>query len=412
MKKRILACLLSVLMLFASWPAIAAEDTVVLTVNVPAAPISQGDDFTVTVELSNNPGISAIQTTLMYDNTKVECKTIVIKEVLRDMLSAKNPAADEGAIIASASLTATTEDGVLASYKFVAKEDIIDYDLGLEVVTLKDESGADIPYIVYVGSVKQEEPVVPEEDDEEEEDVTVAPSRPSGSDGSSGGSVTVPKEEEDDPVISDVDVHEKEEEENEEDVKDIVQDVIVHLFNDATNHWAESYINRAVEAGLFKGDDLGNFHPDVNITRAQFITVLWRMSGSPEATIKAPFLDTADQIPEFQAAIDWGYEMGYINGVSDMAFDSDGTLTREAAMKILHSYSGGKTGNEFMFIDVYDNAYEDSEQISSWAKLSVYWGVYNKLISGISSTQLAPDGVASRAQIAKILVEYRDTFNK
>ncbi len=177
-------------------------------------------------------------------------------------------------------------------------------------------------------------------------------------------------------------------------------------FFDMSGHWAEPFVTEAAELGLFKGDEDGNFNPDDHITRAQFITVLWRMAGAPDTTADTPFSDMGNQIPEFKTAVSWGYSKGYISGTSDTTFEPDGTLTREAAMKILHAYSGGQVGMEIQFYAIYDGLLGDSAEISSWAKQSVYWGIYNKLISGTSETAISPQAPATRAQLAKILVNY------
>ena len=182
-------------------------------------------------------------------------------------------------------------------------------------------------------------------------------------------------------------------------------------FPDVSNHWAKEYINKAAKLGLFKGDDQGNFNPDAPVTRAQFVTVLWRMAGKTEVTEKTPFEDIENQIDEFKSAIPWGYKNGYINGISETIFDPNSAITREAGTKILHYYSGGKTGGETMFAGIYDGTFIDSKDISVWAKPSVYWGIYNKLISGTSADTLTPKGTATRAQLAKILVDYIDTYN-
>ena len=61
------------------------------------------------------------------------------------------------------------------------------------------------------------------------------------------------------------------------------------------------------------------------------------------------------------------------------------------------------TGNA---VKVYDGTFEDSKAISSWAKPSMWWGVYYKLIAGTTKTTISPQDTATRAQIAKILVNY------
>jgi hypothetical protein len=161
-------------------------------------------------------------------------------------------------------------------------------------------------------------------------------------------------------------------------------------FSDMSGHWAEPFVDEASTLGLFKGDEAGNFNPDANITRAQFVTVLWRMANSPESSAELPFVDVQNQIPEFISAISWGYSNKYISGTSDKTFEPDGVLTREAAMKILHAYSGGKVGMEIQFYKIYDGLLEDSQDISDWAKQSVYWGIYNKLISGTGENTISP----------------------
>lgn len=179
-------------------------------------------------------------------------------------------------------------------------------------------------------------------------------------------------------------------------------------FPDVKGHWAEEFVIKAANEGLFVGDADGNFNPDANVTRAQFITVLWRMAGRPDDDTELPFADTENQLPEFKKAISWGYKNGYIKGTSETTFEPESTLTREAGMKILHLYSGGTIGGEFQFYAIYDGLLEDSSEISPWAKGSVYWGIYNKLISGTTDTTIAPKGTATRAQLARILVSYLD----
>ena len=185
----------------------------------------------------------------------------------------------------------------------------------------------------------------------------------------------------------------------------------LNMFTDTIGHWAEGYINEVVELGFFKGTGDNLFNPDDRVSRAQFMTVLYRMSGAYETDKATPFLDISLQPEEFKNAISWGYNSGYISGVSETEFDPEGFLTREAAMKILFQYSGGQSGGEILFTVVYDDLFLDSDYISDWAKPCVYWGVYNKLISGTEPKILNPNAAVTRAQLAKILIEYYNYFN-
>lgn len=75
-------------------------------------------------------------------------------------------------------------------------------------------------------------------------------------------------------------------------------------------------------------------------------------------------------------------------------------------MAILFRYSGASSGAELMLTGIYDGQFSDSGQIASYAKDAMYWAVYNGYINGTSATTLSPNGLATRAQLAKILVEY------
>ena len=177
-------------------------------------------------------------------------------------------------------------------------------------------------------------------------------------------------------------------------------------FSDTAGHWAELDIEAAAEMGLFSGYPDGSFHPDEKTGRAQFVTVLWRMKGRPEPAADSPFQDIADQPAEFQKAVRWAYEQGIISGISETAFGPSEELSREAAVTILFRCAGGFSGMELFFADTYDAAYEDSGEISDWAKPAMYWAVYQTIIRGTSETALSPKQSVTRAQLAVILLNY------
>ncbi len=364
MKKRLIMCFLIFAMLVAVMPVNAAENVATIEVETPVEMPKAGEEFVVTAYLKNNPGFCSIQFALYHEGDIMECVEIEKGELLKGTLSVTNPKAYTGAIVGAAITTPVEGDGVFAVYTFTAQEDIKEFDFKIRDVAFADVNIEDIEY-VFVGASKGEDS---------------APLK---------GSVNAPKDEK---------------------TEEAEKPVTEHLFGDATGHWAERYINEATEKGLFKGNPDGSFNPDANVTRAQFVTVLWRMAGSPVAEAEVPFEDIEDQIEEFNAAIAWGYANGYINGTSDTTFSPKASLTREAAMKILFGYSGGKSGQELMLTPIYNGHFEDSSLISDWAKAPMYWGVYNKLISGTSETVLSPQGTATRAQLAKILVNFINTY--
>ena len=141
------------------------------------------------------------------------------------------------------------------------------------------------------------------------------------------------------------------------------------------------------------------------------MVVLWNLAGHPDPTGQAPFTDIAGRNQNVQDAITWAYGAGYVNGTTETTFSPGDTLTRQAAMKILFGYAGGVSGTEQMFTAVYDATFEDSSEVSSWARPAMYWGVYHEIISGTTSTTLSPRGSITRAQMAAIMVRYTDRFD-
>ncbi|MBQ7960912.1 MAG: S-layer homology domain-containing protein [Clostridia bacterium] len=354
MRRGLSFCLMLVLVLTMAWvPVIAEEAVAKIEIRTPEVLPKAGEEFEVVAYISNNPGFCAIQFALFAENKTIECKDIELGEVLEGTTSVKNPTASKGAVIGAITLNSVKKDGIVATYSFTAKEDVENLEFMVGDIKITNYERQNLPYLL-VGATE-----VIAESPSKKEEVPVEP----------------PVEE--------------------------------HLFADTAGHWAERYINTATEEGFFKGDELGCFNPDENVTRAQFVTVLWRMAGSPVVDKEVPFEDIDNQIDEFKSAIAWGYSEGFINGNSETTFEPEGSLTREAAMKILHFYSGGESGNEVIFTQIYDGLLEDSGMISGWAKPSVYWGIYHKLISGTTKTTISPQDTATRAQLAKILVNFQ-----
>lgn len=383
MKRRGLGLLLAVCMAFSLLPGALAAEATVIKVTPSAASAAVGAEFTVEVAIQGNPGINAVQFTLTFDASVLDCTAVSTGPVLNGALSAVNPDAAAGAIVAAASADALTGDGALATYTFrVIGEGEIAF--GFADYVLADEQGAEIPFTLTGAG---DQPFTPEPTPEPEQtqqpgqtqqpesptqpEQTQQPDGPADPEGSQGTPETV------------------------------------YRFTDTAGHWAEAYINAAAEQGLFQGYVDGTFRPGNDVTRGEFVTVLWRLAGQPAAQA-APFTDTVGVWCE--QAIAWAYAEGYVNGRSAEIFSPNDPVTRQEAMKILFLFHGGVSGQEALFTAVYDDAYSDSGDIAAWAKPSVYWAVYNQLISGVTETTLAPQNPATRAEIAKILVSYLDNL--
>ncbi|MCR5137656.1 MAG: S-layer homology domain-containing protein [Oscillospiraceae bacterium] len=369
------SCLCLALLLVAALPAAAAGGPE-FRLSGPAGAVSAGEEFDVTIELTGNPGFCSIEFILGFDQDKLDCISITYGSVLSGAAVAKNLDRNEGAAVAAASASAVNGDGVVATLHFKAVADIGAVGFTLPKGVMFDDRGNSFS-ISLSGSASPEIPGTGGEPVGTEIGET-------GETGESG--------------------------EGDPDDSQIPAPVSNITFSDVEGHWGLEYIRKAAEQSLFKGYEDGRFGPDDPVTRAQFVTVLYRMAGSPEASGSMPFEDTDGLIEEFKKAISWAYGNGYVNGRSETVFDPGGRITRQEAMKILFAYSGGVSGMEAMFTGIYDDAYSDSGDIASWAKSAMYWGVYHELIKGMGDGVIAPLGTATRAQLAKILVVYSEKF--
>lgn len=169
----------------------------------------------------------------------------------------------------------------------------------------------------------------------------------------------------------------------------------------AADFWAADSIAAAAARGLVSGYEDGMFRPDRAVTRAELVTMLWRLSGSPTADDTTFFSD----VPPgswFFSAIAWAVQAGYVQGKSAELFDPDGAVTRQEVMTILFRHSGAGAAAS----DYDDLAFSDREEIASWAKAAVSWAVSQGLMTGVADGVLAPNGQTTRAQMATILVRY------
>ena len=405
MKKHLIMCLLIFFVISAAIPVGAGTDSAIFELSVPHNLPKAGEKFEVSVELSNNPGFCAVQFMLAYNSDVMICDDVIIDERLSGAISATNPEGDGGAIVAAASLKTFNGDGPVAHYLFTAKENIETFEFKLKDIVFADENNKDIQFIIAGDYQNADLPTNPDNEPDIMDEIIVKPDDAVNEEPSEDTSVS-----EQPSSGGEYDGAEQETEPEKNDKEDSIdrETVSEHTFPDISGHYAESYIIEAAKLGLFIGDTNGCFNPDEKVTRAQFVTVLWRMSERPVVDVELPFLDTDGQIPEFISAIKWGFPNGYIKGTSDTTFEPEEAITREAAMKILHGYSGDGIGSEIQFYPIYNSTFKDSTDISEWAKSSVYWGIYNKLISGTSPETLSPKEFATRAQLAKILINQLD----
>lgn len=159
--------------------------------------------------------------------------------------------------------------------------------------------------------------------------------------------------------------------------------------------------------GYMDGMSSTRFGGELNTTRGQIVTILWRLTGEPRATRNNPFNDVSSR-QYYYDAIFWAYDAGVVDGFDARTFKPDQNVTREQLAAILYRYA--KYMNLSTSGSAYLAKYKDADKIANWAYDAMAWANYRGLINGTSATRIDPKGYATRAQIAAILhrfaVEY------
>ena len=176
-----------------------------------------------------------------------------------------------------------------------------------------------------------------------------------------------------------------------------------------TKQWYHPYVDYAVTHGLFGGTSDHTFEPEAAMTRAMLVTVLWRYEGQPKG-YQNTFTDVnAKNGGWYIDAVAWAAANGVVNGVGNGRFDPEGKITREQMATILFRYAQKKG------IDTSKRGslggFSDAERVSVYAKDALQWAVGEGIING-SDGKLLPQGSATRAQVATILMRYIENIVK
>lgn len=182
--------------------------------------------------------------------------------------------------------------------------------------------------------------------------------------------------------------------------------------------WAHEGLDYCIYHGYIAGTSASTVSPNGVCTRAQLVSILYRVQGEPTTVkgyelskLRAPF----DDVPRGQwytDAIWWAKLTGVVAGTSATTFDPEGEITREQLAVILYNYTkqfapGSLTATGSLA------GFPDAASVSSWARTEMAWAVGNGLISGTGSGSVAyltPQGSATRAQVAAILMRFEQAM--
>ncbi|MCI8807967.1 MAG: hypothetical protein HFF21_07515 [Oscillospiraceae bacterium] len=170
--------------------------------------------------------------------------------------------------------------------------------------------------------------------------------------------------------------------------------------------WAKEYVDEMTEKGLIDGKTDTTFGAGDPMTRADLVTALYRLDGSPDVKDKEdPFQDVAADAA-YRDAVVWAYDHKIVNGKSADTFDPEGSAQRQEIAKIVCRFAAFQVGRESLDSRKDEmSAYPDAADVDEWARDCMNWAVASQFITG-SDGRLLPHGTATRAEVSAILCRY------
>lgn len=173
-----------------------------------------------------------------------------------------------------------------------------------------------------------------------------------------------------------------------------VKEVETSPFSDvSTSAYYYEAVKWAQEKGITGGIGNGLFGPNQPCTRAQIVTFLWRVAGSPEPKSMSSFADVSMDA-YYAKAVAWAVENGITTGTGDGKFSPDATCTRAQSVTFLFRAIGKLVDSKAEFSDVPTDSYYAN---------AVAWAVENGVTNGIGNGLFGPDNSCTRAQIVTFL---------
>lgn len=165
------------------------------------------------------------------------------------------------------------------------------------------------------------------------------------------------------------------------------------FYNDVKYVWQHDIMNGVSDT---------KFAPETPMTRAMFVTVLYRLEGSPDVTGMAtpPFTDIgAKNFDWAYNAIVWAYNTGVTKGTSATTFAPGVAISRQEIVTMFYRYAGSPAVSG-------SPIFGDSSVISSWARNAVQWAKSFGVVNGYPNGNFGPVDATTRGQMAAMIHRY------
>lgn len=166
----------------------------------------------------------------------------------------------------------------------------------------------------------------------------------------------------------------------------------------AAGSWYADAVYYVNTNGIMSGTSSSAFSPDLTMTRAMLVSVLYRAEGSPDVSKNADFTDVPSDA-YYADAVAWANENGIVSGYGNGLFGSNDPVSRSQIAAILYRYAGDPSATA-------GENFADESSIPAYASVAVDWARDKGIINGVGGNRFNPQGNATRAQVALILKNY------
>lgn len=172
----------------------------------------------------------------------------------------------------------------------------------------------------------------------------------------------------------------------------------------AAEDWYGDAVAAVYARGLMTGTAEDTFAPELAATRGMVVSILHRLAGSP--TVSAEVFEDVAVDDWYGQAVAWAANEGIASGTSAETFSPNAAVTREQLAALLCNFAAQQGMDTTARSDL--SSFDDAAAVSDWAQDAVSWAHAEGLLAGTSAMTLSPQGEATRAQLAAMLVRFSD----
>ena len=169
--------------------------------------------------------------------------------------------------------------------------------------------------------------------------------------------------------------------------------------------WFAGAVRFVYESGMMNGVSETSFAPHATTSRSMIVTILYRLEGEPVVDYATDFTDVAGDA-YYAEAVRWAASEGIVGGYGGGLFGADDAVTREQLAAILYRYAVYKGYDVSVGEDTNILSYADFADLSEYAIPAMQWACGAGIVNGTSESTLAPQGAATRAQVAAMLMRF------